>query len=89
MLDAQVASGMSVAEFASSRRLDAQRLYSWRRRLSRETRSAFVEVARPSELVEPAPATIEVALRSGDVVRVIGGVNVSDFRAVVEVLRSC
>jgi transposase-like protein len=90
VLEEQSASGMSVAEFARLRGIDAQRLYCWRRRLSSESgANTFLEVARPAEPIERATSMLEVVLRSGDLVRLGEGVNVADFRAIVEVLRAC
>lgn len=66
-LDAHSQSGLSVAEFADREGLDAQRLYSWRRRLSSAPTRApqFIEVKGIA-----ADARFEIELRSGYIVRV-------------------
>jgi len=91
VLEEQSQSGLSVREFAHDNGIDAQRLYAWRRRLSRPLQtSAFIEVARPApEVPTAASSSSEVVLRSGDVIRIHGEVDVVSLRRIVEVLRSC
>jgi transposase-like protein len=75
------ASAMTVREFAARHGLDAQRLNRWRSQLASARPTPpprFVEIRRP--------ATIEVALRSGHVVRVPDGFAEETLRRVVAVL---
>lgn len=84
-LEAQEQSGLSRAEFAEREGFDVQRLYYWRRRLEGKptTTPAFVEVSA----IRPAPSErIEIALRSGHVVRVPSGFDPATLRRVVAVL---
>jgi transposase-like protein len=77
------ASGMSVREFAGRHTVDAQRLNRWRAQLmsvSRELATAFVEIRGSTT------AAIEVALRSGHVVRVPDGFADETLRRVMAVL---
>ena len=74
-------SGLSVGEFAARENLSAPRLYRWRGRLRavRPKTAAFVEIT-------PAAATIELVLRSGDVVRLPDGFSEDALRRLVAVL---
>ena len=74
-------SGLSVGEFAARESLSAPRLYRWRARLraARPKTTAFVEI-------KPAAATIELVLRSGDVVRLPDGFSEEALRRLVAVL---
>ena len=60
-------SGASVAAFAARHGIDAQRLYSWRRRLGSVSPPLFVELRarQPS----PTGGPIEIVCPSGHVVR--------------------
>jgi hypothetical protein len=71
-----------VNEFAARENLSAQRLYRWRAELGsgRVTKPAFIEI-RP-----PAPAAIEVALRSGHILRVPTGFCEDTLRLLITVL---
>jgi len=84
-LSALDASGMSPCAFASSKGLDAQRLYRWRRRLGTfdvVPTPAFVEVKR--QAVEP----VEVVLRSGRILRVSESIDDSALRRLVHALEN-
>lgn len=91
VLAAQDASGLSVPAFAAREGLDPQRLYFWRRRLGNS--------AEPSEVptfieVRPAIARelVEIALRSGHVIRVAKSIDASVLRRFVDALeegRAC
>ncbi len=91
ILEEQRESGLSVREFARDNEIDAQRLYAWRRRLSRSLQTgAFFEVVRPApDVVAATSSSSEVVLRSGDVIRLHGEVDAVSLRRIVEVLRSC
>ena len=76
-------SALSVRAFAARHGIDPQRLNRWRAQLaaaSPKATTAFVEI-RPT-----AAAAIEVALRSGHVVRVPDGFASETLRRVVAVL---
>ena len=93
-LDAQAASGLSVADYAARIGVSVPTLYQWRRRLASATgggqgRAKLVEVA----LAGPAPTAIDDL-----VVRVCGGrrsievprgFDGDDLRRLVAVLESC
>jgi transposase-like protein len=77
------ASGNSVGEFAARHGLDAQRLFRWRAQLAGAGSAngpVFVEIKPTSG------AAVEVALRSGHVVRVPDGFAEETLRRVVAVL---
>jgi len=85
VLAAQDASGLSVPAFAAREGLDPQRLYFWRRRLGNS--------AEPSEAptfieVRPAAARelVEIALRSGHVIRVAESIDAGVLRRLVDAL---
>jgi len=84
-LAALSASGLSASAFATREGLDVQRLHRWRRQLApaphEERRgSAFVEVV-------PHPAErVEIALRSGHVLRVAESIDMAALRRLVEAL---
>lgn len=65
MIEAQVASGLSIEKFAQREGINAERVYRWKRKLKliASTSPAFVEV-RPVHVVGKEHQ-IEVALRSG------------------------
>jgi transposase-like protein len=84
-LSALAASGLSLAQFAKREGLVADRLYRWRRRLGAASKvvaksPAFIEV-RPRE-----PEPVEIALRSGRILRVSEAIEASALRRFVEVL---
>lgn len=64
MIEAQVASGLSIEKFAQREGINAERVYRWKRKLklAATTSPAFVEV-RPVHVGKEHQ--IEVALRSG------------------------
>lgn len=84
-LDALSQSGLSVAEFSDREGLDAQRLYSWRRRLSPvgATAPQFIEVKGIA-----ADARFEIELRSGHIVRVAPGFDGDALRRLIAALES-
>jgi transposase-like protein len=86
VLAALEASGLSVAAFALREGLDPQRLYWWRRRqaITRSERMpapAFVELAATG-----GSDLIEVALRSGRVLRISSGIDPARLRRIAEAL---
>ncbi len=84
-LTAFTSSGLTITAFARREGLDVQRLRVWRRRLAvavpAPTSTSFVEVARRA-----GDTTVEIALRSGHVVRVPASVDAEALRRIVEVL---
>ena len=91
VLAAQSASGLSVAVFAAREGLDPQRLYFWRRRLGNST-----EPSEAPTFIEVRPATsrelVEIALRSGHVIRVAESIDADVLRRLVDALeegRAC
>jgi transposase-like protein len=95
VLAAQDRSGQSVNAFAAEHGLDPQRLYQWRRRLGKAERTTFREVIvrPPSPLVaEALSARFEIALPSGEVLRVPASFESADLVRLLEVLartRAC
>jgi hypothetical protein len=84
VLAAQDASGLSVAAFAAREGLDPQRVYSWRRRLSRSIEAsapAFIEIHPPARR-----EVVEVVLHCGRVVRVAESIDPSALRRLVDAL---
>lgn len=67
VLDRLTASGLTLKEFASREGVDPQRLYRWRAQLGEAHRAhpTFVEITPTA-----ANRSIELALRSGDVLRI-------------------
>ena len=65
MIDALVASGLSVDKFARREGIDAERVYRWKRKLgvTPSTTPTFVEI-RQTEVISKG-RQIEIALRSG------------------------
>jgi transposase-like protein len=92
VLDALECSGESVRVFATDHGLDPQRLYAWRRRLGGAEPTTFQEIlVRPTEIrLDVAP--FEIALASGDVVRVPPSFNAEGLARLLNVLsrpRAC
>jgi transposase-like protein len=84
-------SGKSVSVFAAEHGLDAQRLYSWRRRLGEAERTTFQElIVRPAARISVTDGEVpfELALPSGVVVRVPASFNASALERLLEVLRT-
>ena len=86
VIDAQVASGLSVHSFARRKGIDAERVYRWKRRLTANTSAppAFVEVRAASVVGKEQP--IELALRSGHRLFFTDSVNPSVLRLLLRVL---
>lgn len=88
-------SGKSVSIFAADHGLDPQRLYLWRRRLGSAEPTTFQEiVVRPaaSPHLAPADAPFEIALTSGDILRVPASFEAAALARLLDVLlraRSC
>lgn len=88
-------SGQSVSTFAADHGLDPQRVYLWRRRLGVAEPTTFQEIlVRPaaSPLLVPPGASFEVALTSGDIVRVPPAFDAAALARLLDVLiraRSC
>lgn len=85
VLAAQDASGLSVPAFAAREGLDPQRLYFWRRRLGN---SAMTSEAPTFIEVRPAAGRelVEIALRSGHVIRVAESIDAGALRRLVDAL---
>jgi transposase-like protein len=84
-LAAHAASGLSARAFAAREGFDAQRLRSWSRKLVAGLRGgrlgpAFVEV------LPRAAERVEIALRSGHVLRVSESIDTAALRRLVEAL---
>ena len=89
-------SGKPVSVFAAEHGIDAQRLYSWRRRLGGAERTTFQElVVRAPALRSVADAEsspFEIVLASGDVIRVprsFDGAALSRLLEVLAQVRAC
>jgi transposase-like protein len=74
-------SGLSVAQFARRRGLEAERLYRWQRRLDAAVPSRFVEMT-----TETSTGELEIVLRSGHHVMVRGRPDEVALKCVVRVL---
>ena len=88
-LEALKESGESVLRFAARHGIAAHRLYGWRRRLatSAAPMSTFVEVG--AELNgRGRDERVEIALTTGDVVRVAEGIDEMTLRVVITALRA-
>jgi transposase-like protein len=85
VIAAQAASGLSVAAFAAREGIDAQRLYFWRRRgegsAANTVPPTFVEVRHAA-----GSERVEVALRSGRVIRVAESIDPGVLRGLVNAL---
>src|SRR5690348_7218401 len=85
------ASGLSVAAFAARYHVQAQRLFTWRRKLatagSAPTRSVmpFVELGATSTV--RLPTRYEVVLASGDRVHIEGPIDADAVRTLLALLR--
>jgi transposase-like protein len=92
-LAALARSGQSVSAFAAEHGLDPQRLYQWRRRLGKAEPITFREVTvRPSLVVDAPGARFEIALASGEVIRVPVTFESDDLVRLLDVLartRAC
>jgi len=92
MLDALVASGLSVRAFAQREGLDGERLYRWRRRFAAEqvaagttppTTPALIEIRAPLRRAE----LVEVVLPSGVTLRVTETIQAPALARLVAALR--
>jgi transposase-like protein len=85
VIDAQVASGLSVHSFARREGIDAERVYRWKRRLTANTSvPTFVEVRAAG--VVGKEQLIELALRSGHRLFFTDSVDPSALRQLLRVL---
>jgi transposase-like protein len=86
VIAAQAASGLPVAAFAAREGIDPQRLYFWRRRVGEGPAATTV----PPTFVEVRHAAgcerVEVALRSGRVIRVAESIDPGVLRGLVNAL---
>jgi len=82
VLHALEASGLLVTDFAAREGIDPQRLYGWRRRLTRTRAPEFVELRSG-----PA-ARMEIELSSGRVVRIPESFDPDALRRLLDVLES-
>jgi hypothetical protein len=87
------ASSLSGTKFAERHGLSEGSLYRWARVLEAEGRVAevvgFKEVRVREPSSPPKTGVIEIVARTGRVVRVVGEVDVEQFRAVLEVVDPC
>jgi transposase-like protein len=84
-------SGKPISVFAAEHGLDAQRLYTWRRRLGRAELTTFRElvVRRPSPIaIVDGDGTFEIVLPSGVVVRVSTVFDAAALERLLAVLRT-
>ena len=79
----QEASGKSVREFCRERNLAEHAFYWWRRRLHEEKPVSFALVEAKAAVI---PAKLELALSSGEVLRIPA--DVESLRVVFEALRA-
>jgi transposase-like protein len=90
VLDALGSSGLSVAAFARQEGVCPQRIYSWRRQLSRRAAAAQPLRSDFIEVITSAPrrsGVVEIALPiSGLVLRVDESVDVAALRRIVDAL---
>jgi transposase-like protein len=93
IIDALVASGLSVPEFSREHRVDAQRLYAWRRRLAAGRRDrageapiAFVQL-QPRLQDAAASARYQIRLPTGEALRIHGAIVPDDVAALLAILR--
>ena len=84
MLSAVEESGESLAAFAKREGLSAERLYRWRRKL---TKQAFVEIERKPVAIDGG-GVLEVVVASGRVVRVPANFNASALQRLLAVLEA-
>src|ERR1700679_412056 len=83
-------SGKTVGVFAAEHGIDAQRLYSWRRRLGGAERTTFQElIVRPTARVSVTggDAPFELVLASGIVIRVPPFFDAAALQRLLEVVR--
>jgi transposase-like protein len=93
-LDAVTEAGLTIAEFARTYHVSAQRLYAWQRRFavsappSRATDEPlrFVELPAPTH-AHTTSSRYEIQFPSGEVLRVEGTVDVTDLGALLMLLR--
>jgi transposase-like protein len=87
VLDAQVASGLSVCQFARQQGLDPQRLHRWRHQLNGRgvAGTTFVELGHSALAAQPTQP-IEVVLCSGRVLRVAESVDVIALKRLARAL---
>jgi hypothetical protein len=85
VLEAAQASGLTLSAFAAREGLAAHRLYFWKQRLEQTAKETSPSVAFV-ELHRSAPATVEVVLRSGRVLRVSESIDAGALRRLVDVL---
>ena len=82
-------SGLSVQAFAAREGLDRQRIYYWRRGLAGQPTRATPRPATVPAFVEirhREPTMVEIALRSGRVLRVAESIAPSSLRRLLDVL---
>jgi transposase-like protein len=85
-LAALAASRLPTRAFAAREGIDAQRLYSWRRKLEASPTSEVVASPAFVELRPASPERIEVVLRSGIVLRVGESVDGAALRRIADAL---
>jgi transposase-like protein len=85
-------SGKTVSVFAAEHGLDPQRVYLWRRRLGNAEPTTFQEIVVRPSLSAHDGAPFEIALASGDVVRVPASFDQAALACLLDVLaraRAC
>jgi hypothetical protein len=96
VLAALARSGKAVSVFAAEHRIDAQRVYLWRRRLGGAERTTFQELIvrppAPRSAADPEGTAFELVLASGEIVRVPPSFDSAALTRLLEVLaqaRAC
>jgi hypothetical protein len=85
----QERSGISVHQFCEEQRLTEQAFYAWRKRLQKQQPMRFAVVETGAAQRQPATETgLELALATGERLRISAGVDLTVLRTVLEVLRA-
>jgi hypothetical protein len=81
----QTGSGQNVTTFCRGRGISDASFYTWRKRLSEETPLKFALVEAGAD--GKAASGLELALTSGERLRIASGIDASTLRMVLSVLR--
>jgi transposase-like protein len=81
-------SGLSVPQFCQQHGLTGQSFYVWRKRLRRQEPMRFALVETPAARQAAAEPALELALASGERLRIGAGVDAQTLRTVLEALRA-
>ena len=86
---AQQRAGISVKQFCKEHGLTEYSFYTWRKRLQQTGPVRFALVDRnPRRLERAAEAALELALATGERLRISAGVDAATLRTVLDVLRA-